>query len=1408
MKKKVGKFTALFLVFSLLFSAFPLNSQAAAPSYVSVTKDVTPTVITTEEEALVTLNITGTPPVDVVKPNDVILVIDRSGSMAEDNRMQSAIDSAKGFIDLMDLSQHRVGIVDYSSTTSTFPLGTDKNAAKNYVSTLKASGGTGTGLAIRKATELLASHRSEAQPVIVLLTDGDATESEDKTMNGFQYALAKANDAKQEGIVFYTIALLKSSVDPNTSGPNLLLKEMATTAHHHHFVLGSVGLSDIYAAIVQEIGLASAYNVVVKDIVSPEFEIVPGSYDNNIPKPIVNGNTLTWNFLELKKDTLSFTYKIRHKAGQSVGVFPASTSTSSVVYKEYTGTDRQTNIPTQNVTVSYPAPTITKVEPGIGHINGGESIVITGTNFRPNPIVNFGITNAVDVQYVSPTEIHVKAPAGTQGTVDLTVMNDDRQQVKSPYLYYADPVVTSINPSNGAMAGGDKITISGQYFLEGAKVKFGDNYAPSVVYKNNTQLIVTAPKSLISGSVDVTIENPDGRSVTVPTGYTYNAPLKPTITSLTPNEGQLQGSELVVLKGTNIELGATLFFNDTQVVLTVVSDTEARFRTPTWVVPGKVGVRLVNLSNEEAVLPEGYTYLAPPVIPGPTIVSLTPSSGQLKGNELVNLVGTHFQSGARVFFDNTEIVVTYVSDTQLRFRTPVWTNAESVDVKVINPDNQEVEMKDGYKYLAPPAPILTSITPNEGYLDGGIQVVITGTDYVAGAKVFFDNVELSTTYHSNTELTVKTPAWATEGKVNVKVVNPDNQEGLLNNGFTYIKKPLPAGPTLTAITPNEGEIKGGDLVNLTGTGFVSGAKVYFNGTEISTIAYVSETNLRFRTPIWSAAGIVDVKVVNPDNQEAIMTAGFTYKEPAKAPDPTITKISPDKGLTKGGELVNVTGTDFVYGAQIYLDGKLITTSFLSDTSLRFRTPVWATAEMVDLKVINPDGGEAVIVDGYTFEAEVIKPPTITNIDPNTSLISGGTLVYITGTDFTDGVKLYLDSTEVGVTLLSDSMLRFRAPVWPQADVVDVKVVNADLQEAVAVDTFTFTEPPRPAGPKITSISPNEGSSEGKNYVYIKGENFVEGVNVTFGGVQAKSITLLDATQIRVAAPGSSVLGLVSVTVVNPDNQSDTMANGYTYQMPPITITSITPNKGPFAGGQLVYVYGTNFTSIQSVKLDGKAINFDLLDTGTIRFRTPPVNVAGVVTVDLISSFGSTTSTSYTYEAPVALPAPTITSMTPNHGALAGGGLVYVYGTNFRDGITATFGGNSLAITLMDAGTIRFRVPAGTVDGPIVFKLTNTDGQVVTTNYTYDAPPVVLPPAITSISSTEGPIAGGSLMYVYGTGFQDGAQITMGTKVISATLLDEGTLRYRIPAVTTTGTVTITVTNPDGKTSNSFVYKFN
>lgn len=262
------------------------------------------------------------------------------------------------------------------------------------------------------------------------------------------------------------------------------------------------------------------------------------------------------------------------------------------------------------------------------------------------------------------------------------------------------------------------------------------------------------------------------------------------------------------------------------------------------------------------------------------------------------------------------------------------------------------------------------------------------------------------------------------------------------------------------------------------------------------------------------------------------------------------------------------------------------------------------------------------------------------------------------------------------------------------------------------------------------------------------------------------------------------------------------------QGPPVNITSIDPNKGPLAGGQVVYVYGTNFVQGMTVQFNKQFIAYDYFGSTGIRFRTPVGTSAGAVQVTLTNPGGMSASFDYVYDLPPLIPVPAVSSISPNHGPLTGKTLVYVYGSNFRDGIIATWDGNPLSIEMLDSGMIRFRTPVGALPGPIELKLSYNDNPFFVTNFTYDAPPVIPAPIISSLSSVNGPTAGGTLLYVYGSGFQSGATVTIGSKVLTLDVLDSATGRFRIPAVTSADNVSITTTNPDGKTSNTVYYQYN
>jgi hypothetical protein len=91
-------------------------------------------------------------------------------------------------------------------------------------------------------------------------------------------------------------------------------------------------------------------------------------------------------------------------------------------------------------------------------------------------------------------------------------------------------------------------------------------------------------------------------------------------------------------------------------------------------------------------------------------------------------------------------------------------------------------------------------------------------------------------------------------------------------------------------------------------------------------------------------------------------------------------------------------------------------------------------------------------------------------------------------------------------------------------------------------------PPGPA-PVLTSITPNSGPATGGTQVTLSGNNFVSGASVKFGGTAATGVTVVNSTSLMATTP-AHVAATVNVDVTNPDGQSATLPNGYTYLSSP------------------------------------------------------------------------------------------------------------------------------------------------------------------------------------------------------------------------------------------------------------------
>lgn len=162
------------------------------------------------------------------------------------------------------------------------------------------------------------------------------------------------------------------------------------------------------------------------------------------------------------------------------------------------------------------SPAVTNVSPATGSTSGGESVVLTGVNFTGASAVYFGSSPAASFTVDSDTSITATSPAGSAGSVDISVVTNHGSSAANPsdqFTYVAAPTVTALSPSSGSTAGGTSVILTGTGFSTATSVNFGSTSASSFVIDSDTQISAVSPAAS-AGTVDVTVTTPYGTSPT------------------------------------------------------------------------------------------------------------------------------------------------------------------------------------------------------------------------------------------------------------------------------------------------------------------------------------------------------------------------------------------------------------------------------------------------------------------------------------------------------------------------------------------------------------------------------------------------------------------------------------------------------------------------------------------------------------------------------------------------------------------------------------------------------------------------------------------------------------------------------------------------------------------------------
>ncbi len=390
--------------------------------------------------------------------------------------------------------------------------------------------------------------------------------------------------------------------------------------------------------------------------------------------------------------------------------------------------------------------------------------------------------------------------------------------------------VLGLSPSEGPIAGGNSVVITGAGFTGASAVTFGGIAVTSFTVSNANQIIATAPAHA-AGAVQVQVTTPGGSTAdTAADDYSYLPPLKyfeqtdphlawsgswTTATSTLYSGGSFNyanSTAAVTIKfsGMRLDLIGTTAYSYGKMKVTIDgASTTVDLYTPTalykqtifssgLLAPGEHTVVMEWTGEKNPASSNTYVSLDAVEVAGdllygpPSITSLSPSLGSTAGDTSVIITGSNLTGATAVSFGASP-ASSYVvnSATKITAVAPAQA-AGAVRVQVTTPSGTTPDTAaDDYTYALIPVPAISSVAPTSGSTAGGTSVIITGTDLTGATAVSFGGSAASSyVVNSATKITATSPAHAA-GAVDVRVTTPGGTSPIgAGDQFTYVT-PVP-----------------------------------------------------------------------------------------------------------------------------------------------------------------------------------------------------------------------------------------------------------------------------------------------------------------------------------------------------------------------------------------------------------------------------------------------------------------------------------------------------------------------------------------------------------------------------------------------------------------------------------------
>jgi hypothetical protein len=714
------------------------------------------------------------------------------------------------------------------------------------------------------------------------------------------------------------------------------------------------------------------------------------------------------------------------------------------------------------------------------------------------------------------------------------------------------PVITSLSPKD-TIAGTGQLTVDvfGANFVSGAQVRVNNtNHPTTFVDAGHLQVTIFASDTSSPKSLNIVVANPAGFGTSTAVTFTV-LPNSPTINSVSPTSIPVKSTDLAIhIKGVNFASNATVRVNNTDRDTTFVDSStldatlqstdvsSARTLTITVVNPQPT----IKTSNSVTISVTNGTA-------APVLTVLSPDNVvEDSGAFTLTIFGNNFVATPTVLFNNLTHLATFVSATKITttINGTDIANPGTATVVVRNPDGKTSNTLT-FTILAKNQPTLTSISPSTVTAhSSAFTLTVTGTNFIAGAKVNVNSTAHTATFVDSTTLT--TSIFSTEvqnpGTLSISVTNPGTPA--LTTGTLPLYVVDPNAPVITGLNPQSVTAGSGIIkVLVNGSGFLNTDKVLFNGTEHPT-EFAGDTQLAVTLSADDTATVGQFPIAVRHQLNSVTSAPATFNVTAADAGPVITLLNPSTAAMGGTPFtLQVIGTGFTTDSIVSVDGQPRTTTFVSSTQLT--VPIFASdltaVRQIPVTVTNPGLSPSVPVNLNV----AIVTPVITSLSPSTVIAgdSGFNLV-VNGTGFSSTAIINVNG-QSQVTQFDSTTGSLSASVLASAITnvghLDITVTDRGITSAVS--------PLQIVGPRITALSPQSVTAgSGATTLIVSGTNFLPTSVIVFGGV--------DKLTSFAAASGTLSTTLTAADLANPGTAAVVVRNTFGALSNPVVFTVVSP----------------------------------------------------------------------------------------------------------------------------------------------------------------------------------------------------------------------------------------------------------